>query len=106
MTLTNNSGLLPQGVAVLVQPYEPELSSTVIAIPDTVSDRQRMIENRAIVIAIGPSSWHEEPHPRAKVGDKVLITRYAGVLAVGPADGKTYRLINDRDIFCTITKES
>lgn len=102
----NTSGLEPQGVAVLVKPYEPEFKATSIIIPDTVGDRSKMIENRAIVIEIGSEAWANEKKPRAAVGDKVIVTRYAGVMTVGPLDNQIYRLINDRDIFCTITAEA
>lgn len=64
-----------------------------------------MIDNRARVIETGPSAWHDEPSPRAVAGDIVLVTKFAGFMAVGPKDGKPYRLVNDRDIFCAITHE-
>lgn len=101
----NRSGLKPLGVAVLVEPYEPEIKASRLHLPPTVAERSSMVETRAIVVAIGPSAWHDEMQPRAKVGDKVFITKLAGVMAVGPLDGKTYRLVNDRDIFCQITSE-
>lgn len=74
-------------------------------LPDSVQGRMSMVDNRAVVVAIGPSAWHDEPAPRAKVGDKVLVTKFAGFMAKGPADGQLYRLVNDRDIFCAITHE-
>jgi co-chaperonin GroES (HSP10) len=64
-----------------------------------------MVDNRAVVVAVGESAWHDEPQPRAKVGDKVLVTKFAGFMAKGPADGEMYRLVNDRDIFCAIVGE-
>lgn len=102
----NNSGLEPRGHAILVEPYEPDFQSSIIAIPDSYGDRSKMAENRAIVIGVGNAAWDEEPEPRAVIGDKVLITRYAGVMARGPEDGKIYRLINDRDVYCRITSEN
>lgn len=101
----NTSGLKAVGVAVLVEPYEPEIKRSVIVIPDTVGDRTKMAETRAIVVDIGSSAWHDEPRPRAAVGDKVLISRYTGILVRGTADGKYYRMVNDRDIYCQIEKE-
>lgn len=103
--LVNNSGLQPVGRAVLVEAYEPERKKSVLALPDTVQERTQMIETRAIVIEAGPSAWDDEKEPRAVPGDKVLVSKFAGVLAKGPADGKAYRLVNDRDIFCKIVKE-
>lgn len=103
--MENRSGLEPRGVAVLIKTYEPERKGAQIVIPDSVQGRMAMVDNRALVIAIGPSAWHDEPAPRAKVGDKVLVTKFAGFMAKGPADGEMYRLVNDRDIFCAITHE-
>ena len=103
----NTSGLEPAGRAVLVKPYEVKLSTT-IAIPDISQERMDLVEQRAVVIAIGESCWHDEPCARAKVGDHVLVTRFAGWPAdkKATADGESYRLVNDRDIFCRISKEN
>ena len=103
--MENQSGLDPRGVAVLIQTYEPERKGSLIEIPDAVQGRQQMLENRAVVVAVGPAAWHDEPGPRAQVGERVLVTKFAGFMAKGPADGKMYRLVNDRDIFCAISHE-
>lgn len=100
----NNSGLAPLGRAILVEHYEPERKTGVIEIPDIVKERTLMVEQRAIVVEVGPACWPDEP-PRAAPGDRVLISKMAGYMAKGPADGKVYRLINDRDIFAKITAE-
>ena len=104
--MENKSGLEPRGVAILVEMYEPERKGGQIVIPDEIKGRMSMVDCRATVVAIGPSAWHDEPSPRAKVGERVLVTKFAGFQAKGPADGKMYRLVNDRDIFCAITEES
>ena len=103
--MINESGLRPLGRAVLVQPYEPERASSLIVMPDSVEANQLMIEQRAIVVEVGPTCWHDEPVPRAVVGDKVLLARFAGYMAKGTKDGKQYRFVNDRDIFATIEQE-
>ena len=103
--MTNESGLQPLGRAVLVEHYEPEKKESMIEIPDFVKDRTLMIEQRAIVIECGPACWPDEP-ARAQPGDKVLISKMAGYMTLGPSDGKRYRMINDRDIFAKITKEA
>lgn len=101
----NTSGVRALGHAVLVKPYEPEFKKSLIHIPDTVGDRTKMAETRAIVVDIGSEAWLEERVPRAYPGDKVMISRYVGVLVRGTADGELYRMINDRDIFCKIEVE-
>lgn len=104
--MKNESGLKPLGRAVLVQPYEPDLKGGMIEIPDFVKAKQQSIEQRAIVIEAGPSAWDGEPVPRAKPGDKVLLSGFAGYMATGTADNKQYRFVNDRDIFAQIEVEN
>ena len=101
----NTSGLDPRGVAVLIKQYEPERKQSLLVLPDSVQGRLSMVDMRATVIAVGPNAWHDEPTPRAIVGDRVMVTQCAGAMVKGPADGQTYRLVNDRDIFCAITHE-
>ena len=100
--MKNETGLHPLGLAILIEPYEPETKSSIIALPDTVKQKFAMVEARAIVIEVGPEAWSDEKTPRAKPGDKVLVTKYAGYAAQSPRDGKLYRLVNDRDVFCAI----
>jgi co-chaperonin GroES (HSP10) len=103
--MKNESGLQPLGRAVLVIHYEPEKKGSLIELPDMVKDRTLLVEQRAVVVEVGPACWPDEP-ARAAVGDKVLISKMSGYMAIGPADGKRYRLINDRDIFAKITQEN
>ncbi len=88
---------------MLVQPYEPELKASIIAIPDGVRERMSVLENRVVVIEVGPAAWADEIAagfpPRAVPGDKVLITKHAGFVLTGD-DGIQYRVVNDRDVFC------
>jgi co-chaperonin GroES (HSP10) len=101
--MINKSGLHPQGVAVLTEPYEPEVKiwSDTLVIPDSVRESLSVLENRVVVVEVGPFAWNDEPKPRAKPGDVVLITKHAGNVATG-ADGKMYRMVNCREIYCTI----
>lgn len=103
--VTNNSGLRPLGHAVLLEPYEPEIKKSLLVMPEQVSQRTAMAETRAVVIEVGPVAWKDEP-PRAKPGDKVLISRFAGVMVTGTKDNRSYRMVNDRDIHTRIEVES
>lgn len=103
--MRNTSGLRPLGRAVLVRPYEPERKGSLIVVPDSAQERGAAIETRAVVVEVGAACWPDEP-PRAKPGDRVYISRMAGFVARGPADGEVYRMVNDRDIFAQITEES
>ena len=102
--MINESGLSPLGRAVLVVHYEPEKKGSLIEIPDFVQDRSLMVEQRAVVVEVGPACWPDEP-ARAKPGDKVLISKMSGYMCTGTLDGKRYRMVNDRDLFCRITAE-
>ena len=102
---SNTSGLVPVGRAVLVQHYTQERKESAIILMEDTKERDQMIEQRAVVIAVGPSAWRDEDQPRAVPGQKVLISKYAGYLAKGTLDGKPYRFINDRDIFAVIEDE-
>jgi co-chaperonin GroES (HSP10) len=102
----NESGLRPLGRSVLVEPYTPERKESIIVLPDEVQGRQQMVDQRAVVIEVGPGAWCDEPEARAKPGDKVLIARYSGFMAKGTKDDKQYLFVNDRDIFAAIEVES
>lgn len=107
--IENKSGLKPLGRAVLVIPYEPELSKTSLVLTPQTRQNTQTLETRGIVLEAGPEAWSDEAVPRAKPGDKVLLSRLAGVMAKGTASGQTdtwYRLVNDRDIFCEIEVEA
>ena len=106
--MKNRSGLTPLGQAVLVEPYTAQqtVKSSIIEIPISARERLTMAEQRATVIAVGPEAWKDEKVPRAKPGDRVMISAFAGQMTVGPKDGKQYRVINSRDIFLRIAQES
>ena len=97
--LKNTSGWEPVGRAILVKPIELEdrAKDSLIVLPDTVTDRTRMAEDRAIVIAVGEDAWSGQS-VRAVVGDTVLMAKYSGYILLGD-DGVYYRFINERDIF-------
>ena len=102
----NNSGLKPVGRAVLVQPYEPEKKHGLIEVPDFVQDRLRTVDQRVIVVEVGPAAWADEQQPRAHPGDKVLVSAFSGYMAKGTKDGQQYRFVNDKDIFAKIVEET
>ena len=102
----NESGLKPLGRTVLIRPYEVEkVTKGGIVIPNQISERDEMAETRATVIEVGACAWDDEPMPRAVAGDKVLFAKYAGKVCIGPLDGVSYRVVNDRDIFLKIVGE-
>lgn len=98
---------------MLLEPYEPEFKATLLEIPDVVRKRTAMVEMRATVIAVGAQAWRQEakffglwPCPRARVGDRVIVSMYCGAIVQGPRDGRQYRMVNDEDLFCEIESEA
>lgn len=103
--IENTSGVRPLGCAVLVEYYEPERQASAIFIPESIRKGEVLVEQRACVVEVGPEAWLSETRPRAAVGDRVLIARMSGYALKGPADGRLYRIVNDRDIFAQIVHE-
>lgn len=103
--IVNKSGLVPKGRVVLVEPYELERKKGMIVLTEQAKSRGAMLEQRAIVVAIGPGAWADEKEPRAVIGEKVFVSGFAGFMVVGPADGKQYRAVNCNDIFLGISEE-
>ena len=102
--IKNTSGIEPVGHAVLLLPYKPDIDSSPIYVPTHVTRSMDMYEMRGIVVAIGPEAWKDEA-PRAKVGDKVLVSQFCGAVMRGPLDDVQYRLVNGGDIFARIVAE-
>lgn len=103
--IENKSGISPAGRAVLVKPYQPERKNSLIYVPEEAERGMQMVDQRVVVIEVGPECWAGEIQPRAMPGDKVLVSQFCGYLAKGPLDGEQYRLVNDKDIFAKITGE-
>lgn len=101
----NKSGLRPLGRAVLLEPYEPEYQKTRIVIPENYRKLGMMLEERGIVVGIGTECWVDEKEPRARIGDKVIVSKWAGTAITGPLDGKLYRMVNADDVYCGIDHE-
>lgn len=101
----NQSGWSPAGRAVLVRPLDAKEKKpgSVIVVPKSISDRTKLMEDRAIVIEVGPLAWNEEPVARATVGDEVILAAFSGYLLLGD-DGVDYRFVNERDVFAVRNK--
>jgi co-chaperonin GroES (HSP10) len=101
----NNSGILPVGVSILVLPEQVEEtteSGIVIATPSEL-ERFQLKQTDGVVVAVGPLAFFDEKDPRGnviprcRVGQRVVMTAYAGMIRKGK-DGLMYRLIRDSDV--------
>jgi chaperonin GroES len=99
----NTSGIRPLDLRVLVLP-DPvvEKSAGGIILPDQAKEKEKYATMKATLVAVGENAWEEaaarsnnfiKPVP----GDRVLISKYGGVLLTGD-DGKDYRILNDEDV--------
>lgn len=63
-------------------------------------EREQFATQVADVVELGPTSWKgfDDGQAWCKVGDVVLIAKYAGVNREDPATGDIYSIIDDRDI--------
>lgn len=93
----------PLGQRVLVKPLEvEEKTSGGIFLPDSAIDRDKALQQDAVIVAMGELAFKHElggkliEYPdKPKVGDVVRIVKYVGDAFV---DDDHYRLINDVDI--------
>lgn len=99
-------GIHPKGVTVLLLPEAVSEKSEggIITATPTELDRIQHAQVEGVVIEIAPCAWEDEPEHRAKVGDNVIFAKFAGTIVKGN-DGKSYRLVNDRDIVAVKDKK-
>ena len=99
----NKSGISPVGYRVLVKP-EPIEERTAGGIIIAQTDPYKQAQCAGTVVAIGEDCWREFKSPWAKVGDRVLFAKYGGLMRKG-LDGEEYRILNDEQITCVISKD-
>lgn len=97
----NTSGIVPLDLVALIYP-DPveEVSSGGIIIPKTAADKQKYHVQKATLVAVGKSCFHEwveKPEP----GQRVLFAQYAGTLIEGK-DGKEYRMVRNEDLIAIL----
>jgi co-chaperonin GroES (HSP10) len=102
---TNESGIFPVGISVLVlpDPVAQETESGIVITTDAEHSREEMRQTDGVVVAIAPNAYYDE-QPRCKVGDRVIMAAYAGMVRKGN-DGKTYRLNKDDDVVGLLVKD-
>lgn len=95
----SKAGIIPVGLSVLVLPEQVDEKSEggiiVATIPEL--EREQMRQTDGVVIAIGPEAWNDEKAPRCKVGDRIVMIAYAGMIRKGQ-DGLNYRLVRDTEV--------
>lgn len=96
--------LIPKGFTVLVLPIDAEEDikkdnkESLIVIPKSVKDEQRINVSRGTVIAVGNCAWKDlgDGTPWAKVGDKILYAQFGGKFV--DVGGVEHVIIQDKDV--------
>lgn len=111
--MSNASGLRPVEYKVLVLPdVVEEKTDAGIIIPEQVRDKERWALNKGTLVAAGglafdywvkfdPSGKPTNLDTIPRIGCRVAFAKYSGQVMQG-ADGKEYRLCNDKDIAAVI----
>lgn len=100
--------LEPLGHRVLVKvTLEKQTQSGLVLVRD--ERFAKAAEEVGIIIAIGPNAWKafDGGEPWAKVGDKVVFSKYGGKIVEDPTtppdeDGSYFMVLNDEDILCKV----
>ena len=95
--LDNPSKLVPVEYMVLVKPDTVDEQKGSIFIPIEVRDRQQLAEVKSTLIAVGGLAFAGWEEPIPKIGDRLYVARYSGLLVRGE-DGDVYRICNDKDV--------
>ncbi len=108
--MLNESGINPAGHRVLVLPEqetedEKALRKAGLVMAPTVNERHKLAQMAGIVVAVGKTAWVDfKSDPWAKVGDRVMFSKYSGVILRGK-DGNSYRMVNDEDVVAILDSE-
>lgn len=99
-----NPGMRARGFCVLVAPAEAEERTLGgIILPDSVKDKDRIVEQRGRIIDVSPAAFDfaDFGSSAPQRGDAIVFGKLAGVLVDG-LDGRKYRLLNDKDVLAVI----
>ena len=101
--MSNKSGIEPKGHRVLILPEQVSEFSTggIIVATATQLDREQLGQTDGVVVAIGNTAYEDLSSPWCKVGDKVLIAKYCGMMRQG-TDEVWYRIISDTDVVAVL----
>jgi len=95
--MSNYTGITPILNRILIKPLivVNQTASGIIVSTEGMSEREQLGNTTGEVIAIGPEAF--DGKFVVKVGDKVIMAKYAGLMYAG-RDGNKYRMINDDDL--------
>jgi len=94
-------------ILVLMDKAETKTASGIVIASGTFEERAEMAQMRGTVVAMGESAYHDQPTKWVKIGDRVMVAKYAGFLhnEGDPKSPDRYRIIHDLDVLAVL-KES
>jgi len=86
---------------------DPESQETTTESGIVIPARERAEQEAGEIVAVGPLAWKDygDGTPWAKVGDRVLYSKYGGKMVTDPDTKKMYKVANDEDIICVISSD-
>ncbi len=97
----------PCGHKLVVKPEEvEEVTAGGIILPGSVKDSEQRNTIKGVVVTVGAQCWKEfsDGTPWTSVGDRIVFSKYSGVILEDEEDGQEYRIINDEDVTCVIER--
>ena len=102
----NVSGIRPVEDKVLLLPdMIKEETSGGLHKPEVVVAQEQLAQVRALLVAMGGNCFEDWDEPVPKVGDRLMVCKYAGILDIQGADGMTYQICTDRDITAILDED-
>lgn len=101
----NESGMVPTEFKVVILPTEVADKIGSVHIPQEYQAREQFAAQDGTIVAVSPlafsyaskEEWERVGAEPPKAGDSVVFAKFAGLTRKG-ADGKTYRIVNDKDV--------
>lgn len=101
----NTSGLQPVEYKILIAPdVVEEVSAGGIVLAGKTTEREAMAQVKGTLVAVGGNAFEDWKGNIPQVGDVIWFAKYAGYVVKG-ADGKDYRLANDKDCSAIIQRK-
>ena len=100
----NTSGLEPVEAKILLLPDRIAEEYGEIRIPEVAQMQRQFSQVRALMIAHGPNAFEDWDDP-PKVGDRIMICKFAGIVDIKGVDGREYQIITDVDVTARILEE-
>jgi co-chaperonin GroES (HSP10) len=103
MSYLNLSGISPVEFKILVLIDETEVvTKGGIILTSDHKERADMAQVKGTLVAVGGNAFHDFMGTVPKPGDRIMIAKYAGLVAEGN-DGRKYRIASDKDVAAVLS---